>query len=48
MNMDRTGEPGKMMSNFVKDIGASSYLTGSLPATIGRKFIAGGESVSTG
>jgi hypothetical protein len=28
MSMDMTGDPGQIMSNFVKDIGTSSFFIG--------------------
>jgi hypothetical protein len=31
MSMDMTGDPGQIISNFVKDIGTSSFLPAFLP-----------------
>jgi hypothetical protein len=33
--MERTGDPGQIMSNFVKDMETSSGFTGILPIPIG-------------
>jgi len=33
--MERTGDPGQIMSNFVKDMETSSCFTGILPIPIG-------------
>jgi hypothetical protein len=38
ISMDMTGDPGQIMSNFVKDIGASSFSTGPSALAVDQWF----------